>query len=748
MGKKYTILMTLMGLEIGGAETHVVELVKELNKQGHQIIVASNGGVYEKELTGAGIKHYNVPMHKRNVFKMIHSYHLLKDIIQKESVDIVHSHARIPGFICGFLHKKMDFTFVTTAHWVFYTGMGLKYLTNWGQKVIAVSEDIKQYLIDNYKVRNRDIYVTINGIDTDKFSPAVKGEAVKKEFGLKDKETVIVYVSRMDESRAFVARQLIAITPRLCEKIEHLKIIIVGGGDVFEELKNKAEEVNHTAGRNCIVMTGARTDINELIAVCDLFVGVSRAALEAMSAAKPVIVAGNEGYIGFFHRNKLDIARENNFCCRGCEVSKEELLYKDICYGLTELTQAQRKEAGDYGREVIFQYYSVSKMAEDCVKAYDCAYRQSHEKQYHVILSGYYGFNNSGDEAILLSMHKNIQALGENINIMVLSNKPEETKNKYSMEVVYRFSFWAVLKALKKCDVLLSGGGSLLQDSTSTRSLMYYLSIIVAAKALGKKVMLYANGIGPVSKKLNRHIVKLVVNKADLITLREENSYLELKSMGVDNGKSFVTADPVFTMGSISYKSAEELLTTAGIPMDKPIVGVSVRNWKDMEGFVEEFAELCDEIYRKHNRTIVFIVMQVPNDINISEKVQKKMTCPSYIMKENYSPFEIMGVIKCMDFILSMRLHTLIFAARQRIPLIGFIYDPKIEYYIEKLKMPSGGKVQEFNKEKTMLQIEDMIANRKKYVDILEKEASLLEENAHSNETYLMRLLTEREEKK
>ena len=80
--KKYKILMALMGLEIGGAETHVVELSKELKKQGYDIIVASNGGVYEKELAEAGIRHYHVPLNQRNVLKMARSYFILKKIIK------------------------------------------------------------------------------------------------------------------------------------------------------------------------------------------------------------------------------------------------------------------------------------------------------------------------------------------------------------------------------------------------------------------------------------------------------------------------------------------------------------------------------------------------------------------------------------------------------------------------------------------------------------------------------------------
>ena len=743
MAKKYTILMTLMGLEIGGAETHVVELSKELKKLGYKIIVASNGGVYEKELKEYGIVHYRVPMNQRNVFKMIKSYFLLRRIIENENVDIIHSHARIPGFICGFLHKKYGITFVTSAHWVFYTGMGLKYLTNWGQKVIAVSDDIRQYLIQNYKVHYENIFVTINGIDTNKFSPETDGKNIRKEFDIAENEPTLVYVSRMDESRALVARQLIEIAPRIAQAVKGIRILIVGGGDVFDELNQKAQEQNKKIGGNkkCIMMTGARTDINELISVATVFVGVSRAALEAMAGGKTVIVAGNEGYIGIFEQNKLEMARENNFCCRGCEYSTEERLYKDVVYAFNQMTPEQRQQVGLYGRNVIFEYYSVTTMAMHCIEAYDAAWKANHQKQYNVILSGYYGFNNAGDEAILLSMQKNIQALGENYHITVLSNKPEETKAKYHMDVVYRFSIREVLKAIKKCDVLLSGGGSLLQDSTSTRSLMYYLSIILAARIMGKKVMLYANGIGPVSREKNRRIVKMVVNKADLITLREANSYAELKAMGVEERKCFVTADPVFTMDSVTKQQGMELLKKAGVPTDKNFVGVSVRNWKDMDGFVDEFAQLCDTIQQKYHKTIVFIVMQVPHDIKISQKVQKRMKTKSYLLKNNYSPYEIMGIIKCMDFILSMRLHTLIFAARQRVPLIGFVYDPKIEYYLEKLNMPSGGAIGKFDMEKTLHMVEDMVQNRQKYVDILNREAEQLEKRAHYNEKYLIKLL-------
>ena len=133
------ILMATMGMNIGGAETHILELSKELKHQGHDVIIVSNGGVYVPEIEAAGIRHYQAPMHRRGFREMRRSRTILRDIISRERPDVVHAHARIPAFLCGSLQKRMGFPFVTTAHWVFDTSGILRYLTNWGQRTVAVS---------------------------------------------------------------------------------------------------------------------------------------------------------------------------------------------------------------------------------------------------------------------------------------------------------------------------------------------------------------------------------------------------------------------------------------------------------------------------------------------------------------------------------------------------------------------------------------------------------------------------------
>lgn len=360
------ILMVTMGLDIGGAETHIVELAREFCRRGCDVIVASNGGSYVPELEKNGIRHFLVPLHTKNPLCVMKSKKLLMKILTEEKPDIVHAHARIPAFITGRLCRRLHIPFVTTAHWVFTTKFGLKYITDWGEKTVAVSEDIKKYLMDNYKIPESDITVTINGIDTEKFSADIPYDDIKKEFGLKDGAFRIVHVSRIDESREAAAFILVKIMPEIKKLIPNAELVIVGGGDKFDELKAAA------AGSPDIHLAGARTDINKFVASADLFVGVSRAALEAMAAGKPSVIAGNEGEIGLFTPPKLSDAVSGNFCCRGHDLPTEKNVLAAIME-FYELSDAEKAELSEFCRKCVYERYSVGKMADDTEKAYRAA---------------------------------------------------------------------------------------------------------------------------------------------------------------------------------------------------------------------------------------------------------------------------------------------------------------------------------------------------------------------------------------
>ena len=175
-----------------------------------------------------------------------------------------------------------------------------------------------------------------------------------------------------------------------------------------------------------------------------------------------------------------------------------------------------------------------------------------------IVISGYYGFNNAGDEALLTAILASLRAIEPKADITVISGNPGNTIVKHQVKSLYRFAAVRLLQAIGEADLVISGGGSLLQDVTSKRSLIYYLSIIVAAKWKGRKVMLFAQGIGPIRNRFMRLLTRLVVNKADAITVRDRDSAEELARMGVPaasggHGGSGVDVKPRIESNGESY---------------------------------------------------------------------------------------------------------------------------------------------------------------------------------------------------
>ena len=732
------ILMATMGLDIGGAETHIVELAKQLKHQGHDVAIISNGGVYVPEITEAGIRHYEAPLHLRALGPMRKSRLILKQVIEAEQPDVIHAHARIPAFLCGSLARGMKIPFVTSCHGVYQVSRLLKLLSDWGERSLAVSEDIRDYLVEHYHVPRENISLTINGIDTEKFSPERSGAGVRREFGV-GAEKVICHVSRLDRETQLAAQLLIEIAPELAVNFPGIRILLVGGGTAFEELSARAGQVNEKLGYPCLVLTGPRTDINELVAAGDVFVGVSRAALEAMAEEKPVILSGAQGHTGLFRPELLESAMDTNFCCRGLALPEAAVLLRDVTEALT-LPADEKKAVGAYGRQVIFDHYSVRRMAEDSLAMYD----QVRRRKYNVVMSGYYGFSNTGDDAILESISKGVRCVSDEVELTVLSKDPEQTRKQYGLKAVPRFNLVKVVSALKKGDVLLSGGGSLLQDTTSTRSLLYYLSIMQLARLLGKPVMLYANGIGPVRKAANRKLVAKAVQDAAVVTLRDHSSARELEEMGVERDDLHVTADPVFRMESAEAACADALIAGTGLRAGKGFVAVSVRDWEAAKQFPEQFAALCDHLRRTYGLEILFLLMQPRVDRATTDRVRAAMKEPSYLLEQPCSPGEMMAVLGRARLCLAMRLHTLIFAARMAVPTVGLVYDPKVASFLEELSLPSAGHVEHFEIEKAITVCDQLMADYDAVLSTLKEKSAAMTAAAGENEMLLLQLLEKR----
>lgn len=310
-----------------------------------------------------------------------------------------------------------------------------------------------------------------------------------------------------------------------------------------------------------------------------------------------------------------------------------------------------------------------------------------------IVLSGFYGLGNTGDEAILKAIIDNLRAELDNPDITVFSLSPEKTAKEYNVKSIYRA--WRrenkeKYRALKEADLLISGGGGLLQDTYPTKFLFgplpYYLLIVMLAKIAGTKVMFFSQGIGPVTSTWGKILMKVFANRADFITVRDQYSKDYLKKLGVTRPETVVTADIVF-----AFKPDEEDRAYNSLPLkgDEKIVAVTVRPWFDNPDYIEKTARLLDQLIELRGVTPVFVPMEGKYDVPASNDVLSKMqhADKAMLLGSDFTPNEFLNFIRHADLTVGLRLHALIFSALSNVPHLGFSYDKKVESFLKRSGM-------------------------------------------------------------
>ncbi|MDD4562766.1 MAG: polysaccharide pyruvyl transferase CsaB, partial [Syntrophomonadaceae bacterium] len=321
-----------------------------------------------------------------------------------------------------------------------------------------------------------------------------------------------------------------------------------------------------------------------------------------------------------------------------------------------------------------------------------------------IVLSGYYGFDNAGDEALLSAICSSIRRIEPGAQFVVLSGCPQKTENLHQLPAVNRMSPWQVLKVLRKADLLISGGGSLFQDVTGPRSLPYYISIVALAKILGKPVIFYAQGVGPIQRRFSKLLMRWWGNKVELITLRDNNSRELLRELGVVRPPTYVTADPVFTLDPAAehYVRTAALLERYQLKAGK-LLGISVRPWSALINMRSELARLLDTLVREGYQ-VVFIPMNYSQDLPESRLIASMMQEQATVLEENLSSMEMIALMTNFKMAIGMRLHSLIFAATRGIPFAGISYDPKIDAFLQSFGLePLNGPYEKMYEEVSLL---------------------------------------------
>jgi len=304
------------------------------------------------------------------------------------------------------------------------------------------------------------------------------------------------------------------------------------------------------------------------------------------------------------------------------------------------------------------------------------------------VISGYYGFGNAGDEAVLAGIIASLRAASaQDIEIIVHSSDPPATMELHGIPAVNRYVFGDLVRSIRAADLVISGGGSLLQDVTSARSILYYLGVLRLARLLGRRTMIYAQGIGPINRPVNRFLARMELERTCAITVRDESSYRLLQDLGVRRPRMEITADPSFAIEPASPEDASEALNAAGVQPGMDLLGVALRPWPRQERWLEEAAAGISQAASELKLQPVMLAMQPSADLPIADQAARVMGIPSVVIRTTVSPRLTKAIAGSVGLMVAMRLHALIFAASMGVPGVALSYDPKVEEFARSMGM-------------------------------------------------------------
>ena len=662
--KKLKILLLTDRLSLGGAETHIASLYRELTLRGHYVVVVSSGGSLAKTM-----QHVKIDLASHSPTKLIRGYFQLRSLILREGFDIIHAHARLPSLIASIVARSLKIPLVSTVHAKFKTDFFRRKFSSWGFRSIAVSEDLRYYLTKNYNVPSENITVIENGLDFKRYQNQSENENPQKE------KISVLFLSRLDFDCSLVAEQLCDIAPQLSKRYKNIEIIIGGGGEQFNCIKSKALTINQTVGREIISCVGEKTDVPSFLACGDVFVGVSRCAIEAIATSIPVIIAGNEGFLGRLTEDNFDFALATNFCARGKEVSTQELLFSALCDTLDELTASKQCAQRIYSiSKAIFDISHIASRYENFYLRVIKDFKRSKEQNAKTLLVGYYGFSNLGDDALLSSAIKRVEREFGG-SIAAFTSKPKKCRRHFAIPCYSRFMPFGIIKRISRCERVIFGGGTLFQDRTSRRSLIYYLCILKLAQLFKKDTLLYANGIGEIKSPRLRSLLFKWLSHCSHIGVRDEFSYKLLHSSLASSSSVIFENDLALSCTSSSVTRTKFLIYSALKSKSSSFFVVCPHaHASHFDRFELELA-----IRRQKNKRLspLFIICS-PDDFDLAYSLKLKY---GGALLSSLSFSDLLSIFPFSRCVISMRYHPLLAARSCSVPLIPIGSDSKIKEF-------------------------------------------------------------------
>lgn len=296
------------------------------------------------------------------------------------------------------------------------------------------------------------------------------------------------------------------------------------------------------------------------------------------------------------------------------------------------------------------------------------------------LLSGYYGFGNLGDEAILAAIAQELTAQLPQVELEVLSGDPAATQRVYGLEACDRWSLSCLWRALRRSDVLVQGGGGLIQDTTSCMSPAYYLGVLLAAWLAGRPYAIFCQGVGPLRRWLWRRLTVCLFRKACLLVVRDQESAKLLLRMGLRKPAE-VAGDPAILLASASPQDVQRWLTEVGIELPEGYWLVVPRRIAEVEEAMAEWVAAL----ASSGRTVVAMPFQAADEPMAR---QVASTCHGIALPSPEDPRIGASIVAHAQGVLAVRLHALIMAAAAGVEAFGVDYDPKVASFCEEVGYP------------------------------------------------------------
>lgn len=672
------ILMLTERMDRGGAETHILTLARELVRRGHALSVASEGGSLVSELEAIGVRHIRLPLASLLPHAMIYCRARLRRLLRSGKFDVVHSHSRLASLLCEDIAKKYAVGFFVTAHARFSTSFLRRRFSRWGDAPIAVSEDLRQYLCECYGVLPCRVRVIPNGVDDAHFCPT---KQIKQTEQIKNEEIgrKILFLSRLDADCSQGAYLLCGIAPRLYRKYPDFRICIGGGGTQLVPLRALAEAVNERVGARLIECVGDVRDSADFFSGGDIFVGVSRAAIEAGMCGLSILLCGNEGYFGRLCAQNAEEALLSNFSARGKGAPDAERLFEDIC----EIFEEGREDIlteRDALRQFLVKNCSASRTAR-LVEEHYMKNMSAPRSKKEVLLCGYYGYSNIGDDALLLTAAERARRELGGARLLALTKNGKRDSRRFGIECVRRYSPVALLCALRDSEVFILGGGTLLQNDTSRRSLVYYCALILLAKVFGCECLAWGSGIGRVRGRLSRALCRYALSLCSTVETRDMRSYAIARS--IVGARASLSGDlcqsPLFVP---SDKGRAEFLLGRIFKGERPpFFVVAMKGDAEAALRIRVASELKRE--RERGREILFVVMCEREDQRMSEEMARAV---GGVVLGDVCLADLCAILGYAEGVCSMRLHALIAGSIAGCPIYPIGTDEKILRYCREIR--------------------------------------------------------------